>query len=417
MIPELLALLVVAVTGAALAPALDRHARGSLVAGEALLLGIGAGAAALLALSLLYVSWSRGVCVTAMLMIAAISSFAWRRRDPFTSRGDLRISIPLLALAVVLVGGYLMLATIAPIWEFDFIADWGFKARAFFVARGVDWSFLEHPLHRDIHPDYPPLLTLAFDLLAIARGAWNDQAMGLISVAFGVALLLVIHRMALEETQSRTIAAFLTVAMVPLACSPWIGLGEGPLVAYGTTALLLIRRGSVTPGAVMLGLAASTKNEGLTLIAATAGGLFVAKRLREIPRLWPAVAIPLPWLVLRHVHHLQTDLTEGNVVARIVEHLGNPKPLLDAFATYSVGKPFFWLALAVGVVFTLRPLLARERFLLVAIVVQFVFYIVAYLATPHDVLWHVRWSWERLISHLAPALTYIVLVHLLDNHA
>jgi len=29
----------------------------------------------------------------------------------------------------------------------------------------------------------------------------------------------------------------------------------------------------------------------------------------------------------------------------------------------------------------------------------------------------VRWSWERLVTHLSPALTYIVLIRLLTNRA
>ena len=157
----------------------------------------------------------------------------------------------------------------------------GFKARTFFAAGGIDWHFLEHPFHYDVHPDYPPLLPLAFDVFAVMRGSWNDATLGLLSVAFAVALLLVVNRIAREETESSITAAAITAAMVPFACSPWIGLAEGPLLAYATTGMLLIRRGSMAAGAVMLGLAASTKNEGLTLIVATAIALVAARRARD----------------------------------------------------------------------------------------------------------------------------------------
>ena len=76
MTPELLALLVVVVTGAVLALALDRRAAGSLVGGEALLFGFGAGAAMLMALSLLHVPWSRGACGIGMAAIAALAALA-----------------------------------------------------------------------------------------------------------------------------------------------------------------------------------------------------------------------------------------------------------------------------------------------------------------------------------------------------
>ncbi|MEA2166531.1 MAG: hypothetical protein QOK37_4658 [Thermoanaerobaculia bacterium] len=420
MTPELIALLLAAIVGVALAMLLDRRAAGSLLAGEALLVGIGAASGALLALSVAGVLWTR---VSLVIVLGGISVCAWigvvksRRPEPdaITPRHPATFAIH--ALTIVLVAGFATLATLAPLWEFDFIGDWGLKARTFFAAGGIDWPFLEHPFHYDVHPDYPPLLPLAFDVFAVMRGAWNDATLGLLSVAFAAALLLVVNRVAREETESSITAAAITAAMVPFACSPWIGLAEGPFVAYATTALLLLRRGSVAAGAVMLGLAASTKNEGLSLIVAIAIALVAARRARDLIRLWPAVVIPLPWLILRHLHALQTDLAAGNPFVRIIEHLREPGPLLDAFRRYGAGKPLLWISLAFGIVLIAKQLVKLERFVMVALAMQFLFYIGAYLATPHDIDWHVRWSWERLISHLAPALTYVVLVRLLAREA
>lgn len=418
MTPELIALLVAAAAGAAIALRLDRRAAGSLVAGEALLFGIAISAGVLFFMSLIHVSWSRlsfGLAMAAVLVPAWGARWRSREASPVYPRQPL--SWLLHAVTVAIVAGYGLFATIAPVWEFDFIDNWGLKARAFAIAHAFDWKFLEHPFHFEIHPDYPPLLTLAFDSFAVVRGAWNDQTAGLLNVAFAAALLLIVHRLALEETGSPMAAALVTLSLAPFACSPWIGLAEGPLVAYATAGFLLIRRGSLAPGAVMLGLAALTKNEGLTFIIAAAVALAVDKRWRELPRLWPAAVLPLPWLILRRMHALQTDLTEGNVVSRVLAHLRDPGPLLNAFAHYGTGKPFFWIALAAGVVVTLRELLRRERFVLVALLLQFLFYIGAYLATPHDVDWHVHWSWERLISHLSPLLTYVVLVSLIGDRS
>ena len=39
--------------------------------------------------------------------------------------------------------------------------DFGLKARTFWEVRGIDWAFLESAFHRNIHPDYPPLVPLA----------------------------------------------------------------------------------------------------------------------------------------------------------------------------------------------------------------------------------------------------------------
>jgi hypothetical protein len=427
MTPELTVLLLAVVAGIALAWQLDRRAAGSLLAGEAFLLGIAATAGVLFLLALVRVPWSSAAFTSGVVVVIGAGwycvarsyggevSTRWSPRPAPRHRAIVVFAAAALnAFTVALVAGYAVFATVAPMWEFDFLGDFGFKARTFWESRTIDWSFLEQASHRVVHPDYPPLLPLAFDSFAVLRGGWNDSAVGLISVAFAVALLLAIHRIALEELESPLTAAFLTLAMVPFACSPWIGLAEGPLVAYGTAGLLLIRRGSVMPGAVMLGLAASTKNEGLTLVVAAALALAIDRRIRELPRLWPALVIPLPWLVLRRLHGLHTDITEGSVVLRVLAHLRDPRPLIEALGHYSLGKPWFWIALAIAVVIAFRPLLARERFVFVALTIQLAFYIGAYLATPHELDWQVRWSWDRLISHLTPALTYVVLATLLN---
>lgn len=420
MTPELIALLIAAVAGAGLALLLDRRAAGTLVAGEAILLGIAACAGVLLTLSVLGVPWTRPSfgATMAVVIVAAWggAAYALRARPaaPAFPR-PIAAAFLLYAVAILLVAGYARFATAGPVWEFDFIGDWGLKARAFFAAGGINWPFLEHPPHYDVHPDYPPLLPLGFDLFAVLRGSWNDTTMGLLSVAFAIALLLILHRLALEETSSRLAAAFVTAAMVPFACSPWIGIAEGPFVAYATAALLLIRRGSLAPGAVMLGLAAATKNEGLTLIGAVALALLVDGRRRDVLRLWPAAVLALPWLVLRNTHGLRTDLTTGDVPSRVIAHLRDPRPLLEALLQHGAGKPLLWIALTAGVAVTFRLLFRQERFTLAALLLQFLCYIGAYLVTPHAIDWHVQWSWERLVTHLSPALTYVVLLRLLTK--
>jgi hypothetical protein len=338
-----------------------------------------------------------------MLLIAAVSFRRIRVSKP--SPGLLFALIPLI--------GYALYATLAPPPEFDYLADWGFKARAFFAIRNIDWQLLGRAIARDTHPDYPLLLPLTYDFIAVLRNGWNDAYLGIVHVVFAAALLLVVHSSAIEETRSRVAAAFITFALVPLAATPWIGMAEGPFIAYATAALLLIRRGDVTLGAILLGLAASTKNEGLTLIAAAMIGLLCSRRGRDVIRLWPAAIIPLPWLIARSLHKLPTDIVAGSVFDRIGGHLSNPRPLLDAIASTSLGKPLFWIALAVGIVIASRALVTRERFVITTLLIQFACYVFAYVATPYDVAWHVTYSWERLIAHLTPALTYVVLASLI----
>jgi len=385
-------------------------------AGEGLLIGI-----AICAATLTLLPWSRWIVIPAVLLIAAIAWFT-RAAEPLRLRSGQAPAVQpasrrrydaLVVLALLL--GYAIYATLAPPPEYDYLTNWGFKAKAFFEIRGIDWQLLGRSIDRNVHPDYPLLLPLTYDFIAILRNGWNDAHLGIVHVAFATALLLVIHETAREDTRSRIAAIFIAIALIPFAATPWIGLAEGPFIAYATGALLLIRRGDLTLGAILLGLAASTKNEGLTLIAAAAIGLLCAGRKRDVVRLWPAVMIPLPWLLARSLHHLPTDIAASGVVARVVEHALHPAPLLAALSSVSLGKPLYWIALAIGIAIASRALVMRERFILIALFVQFACYLGAYLATPFDVAWHVTWSWERLVAHLTPALTYIVLVHLVGR--
>ena len=83
----------------------------------------------------------------------------------------------------------------------------------------------------------------------------------------------------------------------------------------------------------------------------------------------------------------------------------------------SLGKPLFWIALAAGIVIASRMLVTRERFVIVALLIQFACYVGAYVASPYDIAWHVTYSWERLVAHLTPALTYVVLVSLIARRS
>lgn len=381
----------------------------------AFLAGCGVLSAILFVAAIVHLPWSRAT----LLVPCAFLGFLGFLRVPRVPRAirdcaeelrgtarNPRNFVVLLASAILLLG-YSLYATAAPPPEFDFLADWGAKGRVFFEAGTIDWGFLETASYRATHPDYPLLLPLLFDAVAVLRGGWSDDYLGLINAAFAVSTLLVVH----EVTKD----AFIVFAVVPLAAAPWIGIAEGPFIAFATAALLLIRRGETSAGAVMLGLAAFTKNEGLALIVAVAIGLLIARRAREIVRLWPAVAIAAPWLILRAMHDLPTDVAKGGVIERVVTHLRDPQALATAFAAGSPGKPLFWIGVAVAVVIVARRLIAEERFILAAIVIQFAFYVAAYLATPHDVVWHVRWSWERLVAHLTPALAVTLLSQLLDK--
>ncbi|HKR65436.1 MAG TPA: hypothetical protein VJZ00_17010, partial [Thermoanaerobaculia bacterium] len=257
----------------------------------------------------------------------------------------------------------------------------------------IDWAFLEHPYHAFAHPDYPPLVPLDYVFLALQRGAWDDRHLGLLTTLFAAALLFLV-RDAFADELPPFLASLATFGVASLALTQWIGMAEAPFIAYSTSALLMLRRGSTNLGIALLGFAALTKNEGLALLVAV---------LIVRPRVWPAIAIPAPWLVLRTVHALPTDLASGDVVARAFRQFGD---VLQVMATTPLHHALFWIAAVIAVVFFAR----KEKFVLSVLALQLLFYIAAFAVTPNDVHWHIADSWPRLAEHFAVPLGFMALL-------
>jgi hypothetical protein len=375
--------------------------------GESYLLGIGAQAGVLFLLAILGVPWSRPIAIVALAAVAIIAALAARRLPPAA-----RLPLHWLDLLTLIpIAGYARFATIAPPTEIDFICIWGLKAEKFWMARGIDWNFLAQPFNAFSHADYPLLVPLAYDFHTLVAGQWIDRWAGALNIGCGIAALLIIRSFLAEELSSPLLAAAGTLILMPLVFSPYVGDAEGPLIAFSIAAILPLRRGQdVTRSAVFLGLAASCKNEGLILIVAVAAALAITGAARLLPRLWPAVAISLPWLVASRLHHLYGDLTESGMLERAVSRLANPLVMLQAMLSHPPGRLIFWIGLLAALIVGARRVVREERFLATVIALQLCAFVAAYLITPHDVSWHVRWSWERLVLQLTGLMTFLAIV-------
>ena len=391
---------------------------------ESFLLGIALCGFSLLALSMLGIEWTRVAMLSLIAILGAMAGLLLLRRPPVASIDRPRQGVPALViegLSLLLVTGYTLYATVAPFIEFDFIADWGLKGRVFWISRGIDWTFLEAAWYRGIHPDYPILLPLIFDYTAIVGGAWDDRWIGFFYVGLGLSIILILRDLFEPSGEGQTLAALSTLALTSAALTPWLGLADGPLMVYGTAAVLLVRetlmrprRGAFLIAALFLGIGASLKNEGLTLIVALVMGLIAEGRKgwRVIPRVWPALVVPLPWLLLRLRHELPTDLATGSVLDRFVAQVRDLDLLVGALSRYVSGRELFWAGMAAGLLLGIGRIFKRERFAMVTVLVQVAFFIGAYLTTPHGVDWHVRWSWERLASQVTLILAFVAVANL-----
>jgi hypothetical protein len=319
-------------------------------------------------------------------------------------------------LTCVSVATYALYATIARVWEWDFWAIWGLKARVFSEIHTIDWRFLESRWNDFAHPDYPLLLPLNYDYAALIGGGWSDRWLGAFTVAFAVALLLVVRELAARET-TPLIASTITFAATAFALSGFIGLAEAPLIAFAGAGILFLRRAilfddmrAMRHGAVLAGLAACTKNEGIALLVTITIALALSKR-HLVWRFWPAFALALPWIVIRMLHRLPTDLARGSFATRVLHrapHLGAASMLL----LRNLNAPGVWAALLAGLLVAPHALRVRERFVLLVFVLQVAIYVVTYLGTPFNIEWQIATSWPRLTAQVATPLLVVVMLML-----
>ncbi len=379
-------------SGLGAAHVLDREARGPLLLAESVLVGGGIAAAAMAVhwvLLVPFVIWS--------VFVLSQLSFRW------TKLGAAAAGLQIGALA-----WHAVFATQAGLYDWsewlirrrDYFFIWGYKARLIFEAHGIPWSFLQG-LPRDFtHPDYPLLVPLQFAIPSMLARSWQPQAIGILDTALaGAAVIIAYH--CLREAVSPWLAACGSLALAAATLLPFPGFADGPLVAYAASAVLLLRSRRADPlAAVLLSLAAMTKNEGMAFVAATGVALLLTEPRRLRVLLTPALVILL-WLTVRW--NTPTDLFTAGLFARISRNLpAFPK----AFANIGTSQPLLWITALAAILLASRENLRRERFLLIVVAVQLAFYLAAYAVTPLDLVGHVNGSWDRISSHVTMLVAF-----------
>lgn len=431
MTATLIALISMTVLGIPVTLAIDRNARGPLLLGAAFLYGSGAIFLVMLALSVVQLRWSLVNVTGLALVIFCAAAILATRQAPAAkeARGAIQAHVADLG-TLLLLAAYALYATLASLWEWDFWAIWGLKGKVFLEVRGIDWRFLESGWNTFAHPDYPVLIPLNFDFVALVSGGWSDRWLGLLFVAWGAAMLLIVRALGSRET-SPFFASLATLTLASLAGSRYLGFAEGGLIAFCGAGILLIRAAlrdgdaaSWRHGALMLGFGANCKNEGMamlvavTIAVAVSGSRALAISSREprvtrawvratatLRHLWPAYALAAPWLLLRLMHTLPTDLAGGSPFSRLMARLPQTYEIVLFLATH-LDQPWFWLAILIGILAVPARVRKGEFFVLLVTAIQLFFYIVVYFATPRDLHWHVLTSWSRVTGQIALPIAF-----------
>jgi len=176
--------------------------------------------------------------------------------------------------------------------------------------------------------------------------------------------------------------------------------------------------------AVMAGLAAWTKNEGLLFVFVSAGILFIASLWKRSFQDFLAylAGLALPLILLSHFKFQispSSEFLSGGMETLIqtLTDVSRHRLIFDSF------KGFFlrgggWYGIGIFPILGAYLLLFRARLrqnseaLLLSLAIltaQFFGYYLFYLISPYDLNWHIAYSLNRLFVHAYPAVVFVVL--------
>jgi len=436
----LLAAFAVALSGAAAAS--FTGTRGALRRALAVLFGLGIWSAAWAVALFAYGADPRvRLAKDALLAAVALAVLVFQRRrgsprDPGqplqgaeTSRWLPASAVAAAALATVF---FLEHTLRYPDGGWDAWAIWNLRAR--FLARAGDGfrAAFSPELLFWTHPDYPLLLpgilAQAF-LLAGEEPLWIPAA---IAYAFA-ALTVVLLGAAVRELRGPGWGALAALALLATPCFVGFAANQQSDVPVGA---FLLAAGALSAMAVETGrprllalagaaasLAAWTKNEGLVYLLALAIALLAVRwaafpeRLRGVIRFGcgalPVLAL-LAWFKLR-VAHANDLLSQASL-----------EPLLDArrwaelFGALLRRVVFFqswslWLVAELVVLIAVVPRLpprASSRVLALAVALALSAAAVVYMLQPHELVWFVRASSDRVLVQLWPSIVLATVLSL-----
>ena len=409
--------------------------------GLALVLGIGV-------TSMLYFGWlvvvgytSRWYFVAETALGALLLAGAWRRRQqiapllrehPQPDRAWWLViggagCITLLALGMI---GYTL--QVNPHGAYDAWAIWNAHAR-FLFRGGAAWTQVFAPFGGS-HADYPYLVPATVARLWTAAGSEVLLAPALLAM-LGVTVttgLLVGGVMLVADT---TRALLATAALLSASHYVYAGsslLADVPVSMFFLATLVCLALGSEWPSEAMgwfavaglcAGMATWTKNEGWLFIGVV--GLVwsgvtwrderrSALRRTILPFVLGAAPLVVYGIIFKRTLAPPSDLTTGLSISGIATKLTDPSRYTMIASVYGT-KALTYGRGIIPVLFIYTVLMGiywpaeQRRIRIVTMLTTLGMvagYTGTYLLTPHDLLWHLNSSLDRLIVHVWPSLLF-----------
>lgn len=318
-------------------------------------------------------------------------------------------------------------AALYPMWSWDAISTWGFKAKVFYLRGGVDLQGFE------IHNYYPNLIPLLLTYLYLCLGQITDHLVKLVFPLWGGSLLIILYgilaRLGLTRRQALGATTFLATSGLTFLAHLHIAYADLGLTYFtlGAAGLVYLWLKDLSPPGT-LPLAACffagmvwCKFEGASLAGTIllAAGLTLAwLRPSGLGRRLLALGWPLAGLLLGYLPWRLFAATRG--IETGADHLLGlyPHQFFQALPSFLVALAnptlfgILWPAAALALIFVWRrlftsPLLYLALFLGGNFLVILLAYAVA-PTSPFEFHLYVRATLDRLLLHLAPVAALLV---------
>ncbi len=422
----------------------DRKSPLDLILQLSLGTGLGLGISSMLYyLCLFFHAASYVLYIELALSVAALIAvyWKWKKTTPEPSPRQ-RLSLPSSAIVMLVSAGLIFAVSFAGIVDYSrhrAHGDWDawmiYNRSARFIYRGGEaWrDAFSSGMDITFHADYPPLLALNI------ASRWQMLNSEITYVPMFLGFLFTLSTLglcfgALAKLKSPGQGALGLILLSGVS----FFLGEGgrqtadmPLALYLHSSIVFIffyhrEKRPVFMGlaALMTGLAAWTKNEGVLFLLASAGVLFiVALWKRSFGGFLAYFAGMLLPLIL--IMHFKTQVAPSSEFAEgglgvILQKLGDfsrHQLILDSFGRFLL-RGGGWYGIGIFPILMAYTLLFRRRdgqinlaipISLAILACQFIGYYLFYLISPYDLNWHIIFSINRLFVHAYPAVVFLVL--------
>lgn len=371
------------------------------------------------------------------LLILVLLALLWQKRIPgrvslpSTTLTPVQILMTVIAVLVTGIALYFLVsaARLAPHGDYDAHAIWNLRAR-FIYRSGDAWQNAFSPLiNRNFHMDYPLLVPLS------VVGGWNTLGSEVLRIPTVLSMVILLGMAGtmyctlvhLRSISQAALAVILLLATPGLLLYSTFQTADIPLTYYfvASASLLILAntendRRLVLLSGLMAGLAAWTKNEGLTFVLLMTGcTLLLFAKQGAYPALlaflggtaFPLLTVFLFKTLLSANNDLFADNSLSQIIPRLLD-LGRYTRILTHLLS-ELGRVGEWPVSILLVLFVygliMGPAKALSRVEKAAWLIplsQLAVYLLIYLITPHDLDWHMNYSMSRLLMHVFPLVLF-----------